>query len=132
MILHRFCSEAEYAAFMRGETLENHTDHYRGGKGGSTSRGFCFFKGSARSWARRLNGLVDFDVLITVEVSRTKVRESLGVYADWARDPGYGIPPRAVFKEFCAESYRIDDFKLLDADRSYSTTHISRSKYLKP
>lgn len=132
MILHRFCSEAEYAAFMRGETLENHTDHYRGGKGGSTSRGFCFFKGSARSWARRLNGLVDFDVLITVEVSRTKVRESQGVYADWARDPGYGIPPRAVFKEFCTESYCIDDFKLLDADRSYKYTHISRSKLLKP
>lgn len=132
MILHRFCSEAEYAAYMRGETLENHTDHSRGGKGRNTSRGFCFFKGSPCSWARRLNGLVDFDVLIIVEVSRTKVRESQGVYADWARDPGYGIPPRAVFMEFCTENYSIDDFKLLDADRSYKYTHISRSKLLKP
>lgn len=128
MILHRFCSETEYAAYMRGETLENHTDHYRGGKGGSTSRGFCFFKGSVKPWARRLNALVDFDVLITVDVSRTKVRESQGVYADWVRDPGYGIPPRAIFAEYCTESYNREDFKLLDIDRSYSQTHISRSK----
>ena len=128
MILHRFCSEAEYAAYMRGKTLENHTDHYRGGKGGSTGRGFCFFSGSVRDWARRLNGIVDFDVLITVEVSRTKVRESLGVYADWAKDDGTHMPPKKHFREYCTDHYDRDNFHLMKVDHSFSENHVSRSK----
>lgn len=132
MILHRFCSETEYAAYMRGETLENRTDHYRDGKGGSTSRGFCFFNGNVRTWAQRLNGIVDFDILITVEVSKTKIRESHGVYVDWEHDSGHGIPPRAVYKEFCTETYSREDFRLLGVDRSYFSTHISHSKFFKP
>lgn len=43
--LHRFCSYKEYEQYMSGSSLHNHTDHYHGGKGGSLSRGFCFFMG---------------------------------------------------------------------------------------
>lgn len=44
MILHRFCSSAEYDAFVRGEVLKNNTDHgARRGYSVTSSVGFCFF-----------------------------------------------------------------------------------------
>ena len=66
LILHRFMSREEYIMYQSGEVLHNDTDHYKGGKGGSTSTGFCFFIGNVCVWAHRLNGLVSFDVLLTV------------------------------------------------------------------
>lgn len=129
MILHRFCSEREFTAYMRGETLENHTDHYDGGRGGSTSHGFCFFKGDIHAWARRLNSLVDFDVLITVAVFPTFVRDSVGIYADWSKDDGVSIPPRKRYREYCTDIYDAVDFRLINADRSFARSHrfVSRS-----
>lgn len=78
MILHRFCSQREFDAYMHGDTLQNTTDHYRGGFGGSKSRGFCFFRGSPEKWARRLQGIADFDILLTVEVNPKYIVESTG------------------------------------------------------
>jgi len=75
--LHRFCSYKEYEQYMSGSSLHNHTDHYHGGKGGSLSRGFCFFMGDIDEWVRRLNGLVDFDVLLTVNVAPELVNPSM-------------------------------------------------------
>lgn len=127
MILHRFCSQREFAAYMRGELLENHTDHYRGGHGGSTSRGFCFFRGDVNEWARRLNGIVDFDVLITVNVHPSLVRVTMGVYVDWAKDDGINIPPKKHFREYCSDHYDRDNFRLMGVDRSFSANHVSRA-----
>ncbi len=130
LILHRFCSTAEFELYLAGQPLYNPTDHYRGGHGGSTSTGFCFFSGNVSDWAQRLNGIVDFDVLLTVEVSPVCVRQSQGVYADWANDNGATTPPRKIFTEYCAKSYSRDTFRFINADRSYSSSgrYISRSK----
>jgi len=113
--LHRFCSYKEYEQYMSGSSLHNHTDHYHGGKGGSLSRGFCFFMGDIDEWVRRLNGLVDFDVLLTV---------------DWSKCDGLSTPPRKHFQEFCTTTYNRADFRFVSADRSFSLSHISRSEIL--
>ena len=42
MTVTRFMSRAEWDAFQDGKILINETDHYKGGKGGSLSAGFCF------------------------------------------------------------------------------------------
>lgn len=118
-------------AYLNGHTLVNRTDHYAGGRGGSLSRGFCFFSGDAQEWARRLNGLVEFDVLLTVKTSAALVRKSCGIYADWARDTGSGIPPRKLFTEYCTETYDRRGFRFISADRSFAATHVSRSQLQK-
>ena len=130
MILHRFCSEREFAAFMRGETLVNNTDHFQGGKGGSLSRGFCFFRGIIEPWARRLNAIADFDVLITVAVEPRLVHKSLGVYADWAKDDGITMPPKKHFYEYCTVTYNSSDFRLISVNRSYAKQFLSRSRII--
>lgn len=120
MILHRFCSVLEYNRYCAGEVLHNNTDHYHEGRGGSTSRGFCFFQGNHFEWARRLNGLVDFDILLSVNVAQEHVRQSMGVYADWETAPD-GLPYRRVlFPEFCTESYDITRFRFVCCDRSFA------------
>lgn len=126
--LHRFCSYKEYEQYMSGSSLHNHTDHYHGGKGGSLSRGFCFFMGDIDEWARRLNGLVDFDVLLTVNVAPELVNPSMGVYADWAKDDGTHMPPKKHFREYCTNHYDRDNFHLMKVDHSFSENHVSRSK----
>ena len=128
MILHRFCSASECVAYLNGQTLVNRTDHYAGGRGGSLSRGFCFFSGDIKEWARRLNGLVDFDVLLTVEADPARVRESRGIYVNWAKDTGSGMPPRKLFTEYCTERYDRRGFHFISADPSFATTHVSRSQ----
>lgn len=128
--LHRFCSYKEYEQYMSGSSLHNHTNHYHGGKGGSLSRGFCFFMGDVDEWARRLNGLVDFDVLLTVKVAPELVRRSVGVYADWSKDDGHSMPPKKHFQEFCSETYSRDKFHYVSGLDTYSRSHISRSQVL--
>lgn len=51
---------------MAGEMLTNSTDHYRGGKGGSTSVGFCFTTDKPRIAWRYLKGIVDADVCLVL------------------------------------------------------------------
>lgn len=130
VIINRFCSALEFVRYMSGEHLHNFTDHYRGGRGGSLSRGFCFFAGNIAEWARRLNGLVDFDVLLTVDVDRKLVHCSTGVYADWSRDNGRSTPPRILVPELCTEDYDNARFAFIRADRSFSDDprYISRSQ----
>lgn len=108
----------EYEAYRSGLMLQNTTDHYRGGLGGSLSRGFCFFSGNVARWAQRLNGLVSFDVLLTVEVSPERVKESRGVYADYAANPFY--PPKRAYTEYCTTQYSSKHFRFISADFSYS------------
>lgn len=130
MILHRFCSRAEYDGFKAGVTLKNDTDHFKGGSGGSLSRGFCFFDGDVIQWARRLNGLVSFDVMITVEVDEKLVHRSSGVYIDWSKDNFTSVPPRALFQEYYTTSYNNRDFRLVVEDFSFNDHPWFKSKPL--
>ena len=124
MLLHRFCSLQEFLRYLAGLTLRNNTDHFHFGSGGSISRGFCFFEGSPEEWAHRLNGIVTFDVLLSVEVDPSLVRKSSGVYAHYPYDP-VGPAVRRLFTEYCTESYSKADFKLRAADYSYPRRFIS-------
>lgn len=130
MILHRFCSAAEFLKYQSGVTLENHTDHYQGGHGGSVSRGFCFFAGNVKEWARRLNGIVEFDVLLTVDVDPAFVNRSMGVYADWSKDNGRDAPPAALYPEYCTEAYDWAHFHYVSAERIDNKHYVSKSYLL--
>lgn len=121
LILHRFMSREEYIMYQSGEVLHNDTDHYQGGKGGSVSKGFCFFTGNGREWAHRLNGLVSFDVLLTVELdldnTDADVFISTGVYAD---DPSAEFPRRKLFREVCTTAYSKQSMRFISADFSWA------------
>lgn len=121
--LHRFCSMGEFLAYMKGRLLENRSKHNHRA---TSSVGFCFFRGNVDEWAHRLNGLVDFDVLLTLDVPRNAVTLSQGVYANGA---GRQTPRPATFPEFCTTIYDRDLFKLVDYDFSFGFNHcfVSRS-----
>ena len=129
LILHRFMSRQEYYKYLSGEVIHNETDHYRDGKGGSTSRGFCFFKGYVREWAHRLNGLVSFDVLLTVEIDVLNfdgdIRISTGVYAE---DPSEEYVKRKLYREVCTTAYSRQSMRFISADFSWSTNSMFISK----
>lgn len=111
--LHRFCSNAEFLAYMWGALLRNESDH---SPRATTSKGFCFFRGDIDKWAHRLNGLVDFDVLLTLDVPSEAVTRSKGVYTDWSDRKN---PRPATFLEYCATIYSRDTFKLVSYDFSF-------------
>lgn len=121
LILHRFMSREEYIMYLSGEVLHNDTDHYRNGKGGSVSKGFCFFTtGNVREWAHRLNGLVSFDVLLTVELdpenTDADIYISSGVYAV---DPSAEFPKRRLYREVCTTAYSKTSMRFVSADFSW-------------
>lgn len=122
LILHRFMSRVEYLSYMSGEVLHNDTDHFRGGKGGSVSKGFCFFTGYPFEWAHRLNGLVSFDVLLTVELdlmnTDADVYISSGVYAD---DPSSEYPKRKLYREVCTTAYSHNSMRFVSANFMYAS-----------
>lgn len=115
-------SREEYIMYQSGEVLHNETDHYRNGKGGSTSKGFCFFIGNSRVWAHRLNGLVSFDVLLTVELdlmnTDADVYISTGVYADY---PSAEFPKRRLYREVCTTAYSKQSMRFISADFSWAS-----------
>ena len=110
MILTRFCSQAEYDKYMSGETLRNTTDHYRGGKGGSTSVGFCFTKDAPKTAWRYLKGCVDFDVCLVLDIDDALLAHSHGKYSDYSRSEGIGI---CIKGEYCITAYSKKTAKLL-------------------
>lgn len=114
MILHRFCSRAEFDKFMAGELLINRTDHFGQGRA-SRSKGFCFFQGDVDEWAHRLNGLVDFDVLLTIDVPKCDIKRTKAIYS---ATPGTSSP--RTFTEYCTETYSAESSKLIKADTSYA------------
>lgn len=115
-------SREEYIMYQSGAVLHNEKDHYRDGKGGSTSKGFCFFIGNVREWAHRLNGLVSFDVLLTVEFNGidldADVCISSGVYAE---DPSAENPKRKIYREVCTTAYSRQSMKFVSADFSWAS-----------
>ena len=110
MILTRFCSQSEYDKYMSGETLTNTTDHYRGGKGGSTSVGFCFTTDEPKKAWRYLKGCVDFDVCVVLEIDDALLTRSTGKYADYSTDDVIGT---CLKHEYCLTSYSNKNAKLL-------------------
>lgn len=126
MILNRFCSLKEYEKFKRGEEVYNYTNHREEGRG-SSSVGFCFFSGKVLTWARRLNGIADFDVLITVSTSPEDVIQSEAYYYDRSKDKGDTfILPRMKVREYCTTHYSRAKFILIAADFSFRRKYVSK------
>jgi len=103
-----FMSSDEYDALMRGETLENETDHAK--KAWSRSKGFCFFPvgGHDDDYAHSIDyyyefasGIVSEDVCVVFESNGAELRESKGTYAD----PCGGFFDTIRVEEFCTERY---------------------------
>lgn len=118
MILHRFCSQAEYDKYIAGETLVNEKDHgAERGYEASTAVGFCFFVGNPEKRKHQLSGIVDFDVCLSVEVDPSKVQFCHGRYTLWQN--GQRVGTEKVL-EFCTTTYNNRDFKLVKADKSFS------------
>ena len=111
MKLTRFCSKAEYEKFMAGETLTNHTDHYRGGKGGSTSVGFCFTADPPKTAWRYLKGTVSSEVCMVMDIPKESLSISTGKYADYSK--GELGAYSCLKKEFCLRTYSNKTVKLV-------------------
>ena len=103
MIVTRFMSLAEWEAFEHGWTLENNTDHFDGGKGGSQSVGFCFTVDAPEVAWRYLKGIVDADVWVTFEFPDGYLKPSMGKYIDYSSDDG--TAKSCLRREWCCTSY---------------------------
>lgn len=76
---------AEADALRSGRTIHNTTDHYRNGKGGSVSRGFCLTDEAPRAAWRRLKGIVTAEVCCEYDIPSAELCESFGRYHDHDR-----------------------------------------------
>ena len=112
MQVTRFMSRKEWDAFQDGKVLINETDHYKGGKDGSTSVGFCFTEDSPEDAWVYLSGVVDADVCATFEFPDGYLRKSSGVYADHSE--GAGFFDKVVKTEWCCVKYHRSIAKVVD------------------
>lgn len=112
MIVTRFMSRAEWEAFECGRTLENNTDHFDGGKGGSQSVGFCFTADAPEVAWRYLKGIVDADVWVSFEFPDGYLKPSMGKYIDYSNDDGTAKP--CLRREWCCTSYDNTIAKVVD------------------
>lgn len=120
MILHRFCSEAEYKAFMRGERLTNYTDHgAKRGYDASTAVGFCFFVEDPEEAKHWLSGIVDFDFCLTLDIPDHLLRVCHGRYPAWVKPGVYKDTIRRT--EFSCTEYDNGSVKLLKASTAFRT-----------
>lgn len=132
MKLTRFCSKEEYEKFMAGETLTNHTDHYRGGKGGSTSVGFCFTTDPPKAAWQYLKGIVSSEVCMVLDIPQESLKISIGKYADYSK--GQSGIHSCLKKEFCLTTYsnKTDRLiKVLQPEEFASEAEIEAIKMLK-
>lgn len=90
MRVTRFCSRKEYDAFMRGKTLTNDINHYhyRDGKGGSRSVGFCFMAEDPKECWIYLKGIVVPEVCMVLDFPDGYLTKSMGRYADHSTATG--------------------------------------------
>lgn len=105
MIVTRFCSKKEFDAFMSGENLINETDHFKGGAGGSQSRGFCFSPDKPKVCFEYLKGIVDTEVCMVLHFQDGYLTESLGKYRDVNRESIDGLPCATLIRELCCTKY---------------------------
>lgn len=100
MRVTRFCSRKEYDAFMRGETLTNDINHYRDGKGGSRSIGFCFMAEDPKECWPYLKGIVVPEVCMVLDFPDGYLTKSMGRYADHSTANG-----SMMKTEYCTTRY---------------------------
>lgn len=118
MILHRFCSNREFAAYMRGDTLTNYKSHAAArGRDVTTAVGFCFFTDDPDTAIHRLSGIVDVDICITVDVPDKAVKLCQGRYTNWT-SPGIR-EGTVMIPEYCTISYDKTVFKLVSYTDKY-------------
>lgn len=110
MILTRFCSKAEYDAYMRGEELVNNTDHYHAGRGGSTSQGFCFTPDTPRRAWRYLKGIVTPEVCMILNIPDSQLKRTFGKYPDYSDNR---VLKACLKKEYCCTMYSNKTAELL-------------------
>lgn len=110
MIVTRFCSKREYEMFMRGKVLVNTTDHFKGGKGGSSSVGFCFTADTPRKAWRYLKGIVTPEVCMVLNIPASRLRRTLGKYTDYFDNKGFKA---CIKQEYCATMYSNKTAKLV-------------------
>lgn len=113
MIVTRFCSLAEYNKFMSGKVLKNTTDHYKGGKGGSTSRGFCFTEDPPNTAWRYLKGIVYPEICMVLEIDDSLLNLSMGKYADYSN--GQDGSHACLKIEYCTCEYSNKTARLIKA-----------------
>lgn len=112
MIVTRFCSKEELQKFLNGEILINTTDHYRGGKGGSLSRGFCFTADDPATAWQYLKGIVTPEVCMILDIHPANLRKSSGRYSDYS--DGIGLNS-CIKTEYCTMKYSNHSAKLIRA-----------------
>ena len=112
MIVTRFMSRAEWQAFQDGKILVNDTDHYKDGKGGSLSVGFCFTEDSPEDAWVYLSGVVDAAVCVTFDFPDGYLKQSSGVYADHSE--GAKFEDRVLKTEWCCVKYHRSIAKVVD------------------
>ena len=81
MNLYRFASNEEYHALLAGKVLHNATDHFKGGRGGSTSKGFCFTEDEPKIAWQYLKGIVTPDICLCFDIPRQLLIKSRGKYS---------------------------------------------------
>ena len=121
MKLIRFMGITEMDRYLKGETLENHTDWSL--HAATASKGFCFFPEDPAPERRLhyLSGIVDFDVVAEFELlGPSMLRKCRGRYHDPDEKlPGslpkiFQIPIRYITtEEYSMESYSSKMLKLL-------------------
>lgn len=111
MRVTRFCSLAEFHKFESGEVLVNNTDHYQNGKGGSTSRGFCFTEDEPSTAWRYLKGVVYPEVCMVLEFEDGVLIPSMGRYADFSN--GRDGSTSCLKVEYCTCQYSNKTAKLI-------------------
>lgn len=80
MDLYRFCSHKEADILKRGAIITNTTDHYRHGKGGSTSVGFCLTADPPQKAWQYLKGIVTPDICIHLDIPEELLTRASGKY----------------------------------------------------
>lgn len=124
MKIYRYMSTDELSQLVKGETLNNVTDHSEKRGTASTAKGFCFGIGDveqAKKDLRRLRGIVNAEMLVVFEPKDiTKFTPCKGRYVDYAKieaegktvkDYPFGEVPNMMSDEYCIESYSMYDIK---------------------
>lgn len=107
MKLNRFCSHLELLTLLSNGTIQNNTDHFQGGKGGSTSRGFCFTKDEPKTAWKYLRGIVSPGVCAVYEIPDDMLKKSFGKYAgDYVHTAHRTTYSTVIKEEYCCFELR--------------------------
>ena len=123
MKVFRFMSREEFEKFNAGEVLYNNTRH----NAKTSSIGFCFFDlkdYKPHEAIHFLSGLVSFNICAVFEVSKSKLKQSYGIYhkatepvivGNLFMDILRALYSRECFTatEYCTTEYSNKDFKLI-------------------